>query len=86
MCAASDGHAEVVKQLVAHGADVTAKNKVTPEQLPCLLPHCTMRTSWLGATPFCITVCYMTQSVMCGHRGNMNIGTCMVTYKPVLSP
>ena len=30
MCAASDGHAEVVKQLVAYGADTAAKNKVAP--------------------------------------------------------
>lgn len=29
MCAASDGHAEVVKLLLAHGADTSAKNKVT---------------------------------------------------------
>ena len=34
MCAASDGHAEVVKQLVAYGADTSAKNKVAPGQLP----------------------------------------------------
>lgn len=34
MCAASDGHAEVVKQLLDHGADITAKIKVTTGQLP----------------------------------------------------
>ena len=34
MCAASDGHAVVVKLLVAYGADTAAKNKVPPEQLP----------------------------------------------------
>lgn len=42
MCAASDGHAEVVKQLVAHGADVTAKNKVHQNSCPafCLTAQC----------------------------------------------
>ena len=34
MCAASDGHAEVVKQLLSHGADTAASNKVAPEQPP----------------------------------------------------
>lgn len=34
MCAASDGHAEVIKQLLLYGADTAASNKVVPEQLP----------------------------------------------------